>query len=140
MNWTTFYPTCACVKGLSNRFCPSVSQSVCLSVCPVKNFEISTFIGLNNCCTRRSHGNLKNNNVCVPDRDQNSSLLSISSSFLFNIGGVHHFDMVNHLDTVVTGHMQTPSTCSRSPASSFQYCEKLDGGLGTRLRTHLIQS
>ena len=32
------YPVHACAKGLSNRFCPSVS--------PVKNFEISTFTGL----------------------------------------------------------------------------------------------
>ena len=44
-----YYPARACAKGLSNRFCPSVS----LSVCPVKNFEISTFTGLNNCCMRR---------------------------------------------------------------------------------------
>ena len=36
-----------------------------------------------------------------------------------NIGIVHHFDTVNHLDTVETGHMRTPSTCSRPPASSF---------------------
>ena len=38
-----FYPARACAKGLRNRFCPSVSQSVSQSVCPVKNFEISTF-------------------------------------------------------------------------------------------------
>ena len=44
----------------------------------------------------------KNNNVCVPDRDQSSSLFCISSSFLFNVGIVRHFDMVNHLDTVET--------------------------------------
>ena len=93
----------ACAKGLSNRFCPSVS--------PVKIFEISTFTGLNNCCTRQWHGNLKKNNVCVPDRDQSSSLLCISSYFIFGI--VHHFDMVNHLDTVETGHsMRTPSMCA----------------------------
>ena len=47
--------------------------------------------------------------VCVPDRDQNSSLLCISSSFLFNIGIVHHFDMVNHLDTVETMQAYTDS-------------------------------
>ena len=29
-----FYPSRACVKGLSNSFCPSVSLSVGLSVCP----------------------------------------------------------------------------------------------------------
>ena len=51
---------------------------------------------------------------------------------LFNIGIVHHFDTVNHLDTVETGHMQTPSTCSRS-----QDFEKLGRGLGMRLYTHL---
>ena len=36
------YPTCACAKGLSDWFCPSVSLSVCqfvsLSVSPVKKF------------------------------------------------------------------------------------------------------
>ena len=41
---------------------------------------------------------------------------------------------VNHLDTVETGQMRTPTTCSRS-----KDCEKLGGGLGTRPRTHLIQ-
>ena len=76
--------------------------------------------------------------MCVPERDQNNSLLCISSSFLFNIGIVHHFHTVNHFDTVETGHMRTPSTCSRSPASSFQGLRKLGGGLGTRLRIHLI--
>ena len=40
------YPVHACAKGLSNRFCPSVSQSVCQSVCPVKIFEINSFTGL----------------------------------------------------------------------------------------------
>ena len=42
----THYPARACGKGLSSRFCPSVSQSVS----PVKNVEISTFTRLNNCC------------------------------------------------------------------------------------------
>ena len=105
----------------------------------MKNFEISTFTRLNNCCTRWSHGNLKNNNVCVPDRDQNSSLLCISSSFLFNIGVVHHFDTVNHLDTVETGHIQTPSTCLRSPASSFQVLRKTGRGPGNKA-THALNS
>ena len=87
----------------------------------------------------RSHGNLKYNNVCVPDRDQNSSLLCISSSFLFNIGIVHHFDTVNHLDTVETGHIQTPSTCLRSPASSFQVLRKAGRGPGNEA-THALNS
>ena len=76
----------------------SVCLSVYLSICPVKNFEIRTFTRLKDCCTRQWHGNLKKNNVCVPDRDQSSSLFCISSSFLFNIGIVSHFDMVNRLD------------------------------------------
>ena len=55
----------------------------------------------------------------------------ISSYFLFNIGIVHHFDTVNHLDTVETGHsMRTPSTCSRSPASSFPGLRKAVRGAG----------
>ena len=45
----TSYPARACAKGLRNRFCPSVS----LSVCPVKNFEIRTFTRLKDCCTRQ---------------------------------------------------------------------------------------
>ena len=72
----------------------------------------------------------KKNNVCVPDRDQSSSLLCISSYFLFNIGIVHHFDTVNHLDMVETGHMLTPSTCSCSPASSFPGLRKAGRGAG----------
>ena len=55
-----YYPARVWAKGLSDRFCPSVSQSVSQSVCPVKNFEISTFTGLNNCCMWRWHGNVKN--------------------------------------------------------------------------------
>ena len=31
--------------------------------------------------------------------------------FISNISIVHHFDMVNNLDTVETGHMQTPNMC-----------------------------
>ena len=111
------YPAHACAKGLRNRFCSSVSQSVCLSICPVKNLKISTSTGLSKCCTWRWHSSLKKFNVCVPYRDQSRSLLYISSSFLFKIGIVHHFDMVNHLDTVETRHMRTPSTCSHQPPS-----------------------
>ena len=72
----------------------------------------------------------KKKKVCVPDRDQNSSLLCISSSFLFNCGIVRHFDTVNHLDTVETGYMLTPSTCSGSPASSFPGLRKAGQGPG----------
>ena len=54
---------------------------------------------------------------------------------LLTIGIVHHFDMVNHLDTVICGpkarvHIHQPP-CS-------QDCVKLGGGLGMRLHTHLI--
>ena len=126
-----------CNQGkLCDQFCLSVCQSVCQSVCPVKIFEISTFTRLKDCCKRQWHGNLKKNNVCVPDKDQSSSLLCISSSFLFNIGIVHHFDTVNHLDTVDTGHVLTPSTCSRSPASSFPGLQKAGQGPGNEA-THL---
>ena len=34
--------------------------------------------------------------VCVPDSDQNDSYLRMSSSFLFNIGKVRHFNMVKN--------------------------------------------
>ena len=53
---------------------------------------------------------------------------AISSSFLFNIGIVHHFDAVNYLDTVETGSMRTPGTCSRPPASSFPGLRKAGWG------------
>ena len=114
--------------------------SVCLSVCPVKNFEIRTFTTLKNCCTPQWHGNLKKNNVCVPDRDQSSSLFCISSSFLFNVGIVSHFDTVNHLDIRWRPGMCWPQARVRvhQPPRS-QDSEKLGGGLGTRLHTHLIQ-
>ena len=65
-----------------------------------------------------------------PDWDQSSSLPCISSSFLFNIGIVYHFDTVNHLDMVETGHMRTPSTCSRPPASLFPGWRKAGRGPG----------
>ena len=47
--------------------------------------------------------------------------------FQLYIGIVHHFDMVNHLDTVETGHMRV----HQPPCS--QDCEKAGQGLGTRL-------
>ena len=72
----------------------------------------------------------KKNNVCVPDRDQSSSFLCISSFFPFNVGIVHHFDTVNHLDTLETGHMRTPSTCSCPPASSVPGLRKAGWGPG----------
>ena len=108
------------LRPLSNRFC----QSVCLSD---KSFEISIFTSLKSCCTRQWHGNLKKN-VCVSDGDQSSSLICISSFFLFNVGIVHHFNTVSHLDTMESGHTLTPSTCSRSPESSFPGWRK--GGRG----------
>ena len=70
--------------------------------------------------------------VCAPDRDQRGSLLCIFSFFLFNIGIVHHFDMVNHLDMMETWHMRTPSMCSCSPASSFPGLQKAGQGPGNK--------
>ena len=58
-------------------------------------------------------------------------------SSAFNIGIVHHFDTVNHLDTGETGHMQTPSTCSYSPASSFPGFRKAGRGPGNEA-THSL--
>ena len=112
-----------------------LKQSVRLSVCPVKNFEISTFKGL--LYTAVTWQSKRIIDVCVPDRDQSSSPLCISSSFLFNVSIVHHFDTVNHLDAVKTGHVLTPSTCSRHQPSRSQDGEKLGEGLGTRQRVHL---
>ena len=66
----------------------------------------------------------------------------IETKTVHSSGIVQCFDMVNHLDTVETGHMQTPSTCLHSPASLFQGLEKAGGGGGgleMRLHTHLIQ-
>ena len=89
--------------------CEGVKQSllfICLSVylCS-ENFEISTFAAwvkqlLYVTITWQS-------NVCVPDgRDQSISILHISSTFLFKISTVHHFDAVNKLDMVETSHMR----------------------------------
>ena len=47
--YDVYYPAHACAKGLRNWICPSVSLSVSLSVCPVKNFEIR----LKDCCMRQ---------------------------------------------------------------------------------------
>ena len=123
----THYPAHTCTKGLSNQFCPFVSQSVCLSSDTFWNQHIHWFKQLLYVAMTLQS---KKNNVCVPDRDQSSSLLCISSSFLLNIGIVHHFDTVNHLDTVETGHMWTPSTCSCPPASSFPGLRKAGWGPG----------
>ena len=69
---------CEGVKESVLSVCQSVSQSirqtVCLSVCPVKNFEISTFAGLKFAVCG---DDMAIYNVCVPDRDQSSSLLCI---------------------------------------------------------------
>ena len=86
------------------------------------------------------HGNRKIKNVCVPGRDQSSSLLGISSSFLF---------ITLVLSTILirstTWIRWRPGICGlqarvrvHQPPRSKD-CEKLGGGLGTRLRTHLIQ-
>ena len=78
------------------------------------------------------------NNVCVPDRDQSSSLLCISSFFLLNIAIVHHCDMVHHLGTLETGICGLQAhVCVYHPARS-QNCKKLGRVLGMRLHIHLI--
>ena len=102
-----------CTCGLSNRFCPSVSQSG-------EKFWNEHINWVKQSITWQS----KKENEFVPNKDQSSSLLCISSSFLFNTGIVHHFDTVNHLDTVETRHVLTPSTCSRSPACPFPGLQK----------------
>ena len=96
------------VKQSVLSVCQSVSQSVSQSVCS----EIRIFTSL---VPRLGLGTRLNiyyvkgllyaavtwqskKNVCVPDRDQSSLLLCISNSFIFNIGIVRHFDMVNLLD------------------------------------------
>ena len=73
-----FYPARACAKGLSNRFCPSVSLSVCLSSEKILN-QIIYWVKqlLYAAMTWQS----EKNNVCVPDRDQNSSLLCTPALF-----------------------------------------------------------
>ena len=109
------------VQGLGNQFCLFVS----LSGEKFWNQHIYYVKGLLYMAVTWQS---KRNNVCVPDRDQSSSLLCISSSFLFNVGIVHHFDTVNRLDTVETGHVLTPSTCSHSPASSFPGLRKAGQG------------
>ena len=45
----------------------------------------------------------------VPDRDRSSSILRISSTSLLYVFVVHHFDMVNNLDTVETSHTYVDS-------------------------------
>ena len=99
-------------KGVKQSFC-----SVCQSVCLVKNFEISTSTRFKNCFMWQRH---------VPDRDQSSSLLCISSSF--NIAIVHQWRVgICWLQARV---------CVYQPPHS-QDCEKLGGRLGTTQHIHL---
>ena len=80
----------------------------------------------------RWHGNLKNNNVCVPDREQNSSLLCISSPFLFKT-----LVLSTILIRSTTWIRWRPGICGLQ--ARVRVRKKLGGGLGTRPRTHLIQ-
>ena len=82
-----------------------------------ENFEINTFTGLRDCRMRQWHGNLK----------------EIMYVYLIQTKAVH---TVNHLDMVETGHVLTPSTCSRSPASLFPGLRKAGWGPGNEA-THL---
>ena len=103
--------------------------SVCQSVCPVKNFDISTFTRLKDCCTLQGHGN-----VYVPDRDQSSSLLCISSStlvlstiFIWSTTWIQWRAGMCWLQAHI---------CIHQPPRS-QDGEKLGSGLGTRQRIRL---
>ena len=80
-----------------------VKQSVCQSVCLVKNFEISTFTRLKDCCTQQWH------------------------MYLIETKAVHSsaFPALFYLTLVLSTILLRLSTCS-------QYCKKLGGGLGTR--------
>ena len=131
------YPTRACAKGLSNRFCLSVSmQSVCQSVSPVKNFEISTFTGLNNCCTRQRHGNLIKIMfvyLIVPKAVHSSAFPAIF--YLTLVLSIRSTTWIRWRQGTVCG-LQARVRVHQSPRS--QDCEKLCGGLGTRLRIHLV--
>ena len=56
----------------------------------------------------------KDKNICIPDRDQSSSLLRISTTFMINIGIAYHFEMVE------TDHvLLTASKCSLVPRPSI---------------------
>ena len=46
---------------------------------------------------------VKKSDVCVPHRQQSGSILRFSSSFLFNVGIVYHFNTVNTSDMVESG-------------------------------------
>ena len=39
-----------------------------------------------------------------------------------NVGIVHHFGTVNHLDVVETRHMRTPNTCSLYEVGQVSIC------------------
>ena len=59
--------------------------TICQFVSPVKIVEISTFTGLNMQLLYVAVTLESKKNVCVPDRDENSSLLCISSSFYLTL-------------------------------------------------------
>ena len=89
------YPSHACVKGLSNRFCLSFSQSVC----PVKSrykqsYTISKTDGSIDIVKKVTYVYLigSNCNFCF------------SSTFLFNVVIIRDFNTVNILDMVESGY------------------------------------
>ena len=136
---------CFCTCSLPRaRMCEGVKElvlSICQFVSPVKNVEISTFTGLNNCCTQQRHGNLKKNmyGYLIETKAVHSSafpaifyLTLVLSTIL-----IRSTTWIRWRPGTVCG-LQARVHVHQPPRS--QDCEKLCGGLGTRLRIHLVHS
>ena len=77
------YPTCACAKGLSIWFCPSVSLAVSLSVCQSSEKFWNLNIDRVKTISKTDRSIEIVIDTCVPHREQSSSTLCFSSCFMW---------------------------------------------------------
>ena len=114
--------TCICRCVITPHIGGGINQSV-FSVCRLasvhqKNYNLAIYR-----VERLATNILKINiDVCTPTRDHSSSILHISSSFLFNINIIRHFNVVNNLNTC--RHMWALDTMSCSyPSIQCQHAD-----------------
>ena len=145
-----FYYVCACMNRLNNwvflhlsvshDICSlSVSHDICsLSVSQFSEKFWNQYIyWVKQLLYAQLHGNLIEimNAYLIETKPVHSSAFPALS--IWHRLDVHHFDTVNHLDTVETGHMRIPSMCSCPPASSFPGLRKAGQGPGNNA-THSL--
>ena len=98
------YPARACAKGLSNQFCPSVSLFVSLFVSlSSKNLNIDRVKQISK--TDNTTDIVKK--VSTSQEAKRFYTLCFSSSFLFNVVIICHFNTVDTLEMVESGYSRT---------------------------------